>query len=134
MRRIIVLLFCFAASAFAEMQYTITIASGQAVSSSVTVIGVTGLHGGLPVSLQSPAAWTAADLLIEASFDGGTTWLPVYDSTGARLRITIDAGRAIVLDSGKLSALPRIRLRSVAVAGTLDVAQAAERTLVMVVR
>lgn len=133
MRRIILLLFCFAASALAEVQYTITIASGQAVSSSVAVIGVTGLHGGLPASLLMPAAWTAADLLIEGSMDG-TNWYPVYDSSGTRVRITTDAGRIVVLNESALKTLPYLRFRSVAVGGTADAAQTADRTLGLLIR
>lgn len=132
LRLLAVLLFGLAAQA--EQFYQLTINAGSAVTGGVRVIGASGLHGGLPASLQMPAAWTPADLLVEASFDGGATWVPVYDSDGARPRIKVDAGRAVVLDAATLWALPRIRFRSVAIGGTADVAQASQRTIVLVVR
>ena len=132
--RAILMVLLAAAAAHAEQFYTVAIGAGQAVSTAVRVIGAAGQHNGLPASLQMPAAWTPADLLVEASYDGGATWLPVYDSDGGRPRIKVDAGRAVVLDASVLWALPRIRFRSVAAGGTADVAQAAQRTMVLVVR
>ena len=82
---------------------------------------------------MSPSAWTAADLLVEASVDG-MTWLPLVDSDGSRYRIKIEAARAIVLDASAFWGLPWVRFRSVAVGGTSDVNQAADRALQVIVR
>jgi hypothetical protein len=133
MKLILALLF-FATCAPAQVQYMMTIASGQAVTSEVQIgPRSTGMQGATAVTLVSPSAWTAADLLIEASLDGAN-WLPVYDADGGRVRVKIDANRMIVLDASAFWGLPRVRFRSVTVGGTTDVNQAAARTLTLIVR
>ena len=132
--RLIALLALCAASVFAQGVYQITIPSGQAVSGELAIDPrVTGMSRSTAMALAMPSAWTAADLLVEASVDG-STWLPVYDSDGARARIRADASRMIVLDGSVFWGLPRIRFRSVAVGGTSDVNQGAARTLTVIVR
>jgi len=114
--------------------YQISIASGSAVSSALQISPeVTGRAQGTTVALVMPSQWTAADLLVEGSLDG-TTWFPVYDSFGAPVRIVVDAGRYIVLDSSSSWGLVWMRFRSVAAGGTSDVNQAASRLLTVIVR
>lgn len=44
-----------------------------------------------PVALVIPSAnWVAADITFQASFDGGTTWLNLFDS-GSDTEITVQA-------------------------------------------
>lgn len=102
-----------------------TIANGAALSSSITMIGL------VLAVLKLPAAWTAAALTFQASFDGGTTWNDVYDDAGTEVTIAsaaVVASRAIVNKTilEQLAGLPMIRLRS-GTAG-IPVNQAAERT------
>lgn len=134
MKKLIVCLVALCGLALAQSSYTATISSGQAVSSEVRIgPRTTGLQTATAIALVTPSAWTAADLLIEASLDG-TTWLPVYDSDGGRYRIKVDTSRFIVLDASAFWGLPRVRFRSVAVGGTSDANQAANRTLTIVLR
>jgi len=132
--RLIALLALCAASVFAQGVYQITIPSGQAVSGELAIDPrVTGMSRSTAMALAMPSAWTAADLLVEASVDG-STWLPVFDSDGGRARIKADSNRMIVLDGSVFWGLPRIRFRSVVVGGTSDVNQGAARTLTVIVR
>ena len=122
----------FSLCAFAQSEWTFTFSSGSAVSSGIRTVRGSGWS--MPASLLMPASWTDADLLVEASFDGGATWLPVYDSDGVRVRIKTAANRIVILDASAFWALPEIRFRSVAVGGTVDAVQAAQRTLRLLAR
>jgi len=116
------------------MLYDFTISSGQAVSSGEYLDpSVTGLADGAACALLTPAAWTAADLLVESSVDG-TNWFPVYSADGTCTRIVLDAGRIVTLDPASLWGLSWLRFRSVAVGDTSDVNQAANRTLRLIIR
>lgn len=129
MKQVLALLFFLAMPGMAQIVLTATIPNGQAVSAAIeTGVPPTRAHTGLPAAVLMPAAWTAADLLVEASVDG-TTWFPVFDFLGIRMRIIVDSARVVVLDASMLWALPRIRVRSVAVGGTTDVNQGADRVL-----
>jgi hypothetical protein len=70
-----------------QTPYTVTIASGAAVSSQVIIENTFML--GVAV-LNTGGAWTAANIGLEVSMDGGTsgTWTPVYDETNTRVMIT----------------------------------------------
>lgn len=66
---------------------TVTIASGAATSSQIDItdrylLGVAVLVVG--------GAWTASNIALEVSMNGGTsgTWTPVYDDTGTRVMVT----------------------------------------------
>jgi hypothetical protein len=103
--------------------FQFTIPNGTATSNGHN------LGGMVIASISSPAAWTAADLQFEASFDGGTTWLPVYDDAGTRVVIAsaaFAAGRAYVNKAvlEQLAGLTWIRLVS-------SVNQGADRVLYM---
>src|SRR5512147_9840 len=93
-------------------KHTPSIANGAAVSSAVNIAG------GTLVAIKLPAAWTAADLTFEGSFDG-TTWQPVFDDASAEVKVvaaTVAAqvGRIIVSAGilSKLAALPMFRIVS----------------------
>jgi hypothetical protein len=108
------------------------IANGAAVSTAIN------LAGGTLVAIQLPAAWTAADITFEGSFDG-TTWAPVFDDASAEVKIaaaTVAAqvGRILVSAGvlSKLAALPMFRIVS-GVAGT-QVNQGAARSFVVVTK
>lgn len=47
--------------------------------------------GGALVGVAIPDSMAGASLQVEASFDQGATWLPVFDSTGTRVQVTIGA-------------------------------------------
>jgi hypothetical protein len=65
---------------------TVTIASGAAVSEQVEIKDLALLG----VAVLVPGPWTAANIGLEVSMNGGTTgtWTPVYDETGTRVMVT----------------------------------------------
>lgn len=87
------------------------------------------------MSLSMPASWTAANLTLQSSKDGGETWQNVYDKSGTEVTITVAADRYVVLDStltDLLRGARNLKIRS----GTsgAPVNQGAERTIVTMVR
>lgn len=103
-----------------------TIASGASLSDAITL-------GGLRLfGVVMPAAWTAANLTFQASFDGGTTYVDVYDYNGLEVVATASTSRLIVLDPVVFSAIPLLKIRS-GTSGTA-VNQGAARTLQIVLR
>jgi hypothetical protein len=113
-------------------KHAVRIANGAAVSSAVNIAG------GTLVAIQLPAAWTAADLTFEGSFDG-TTFAPVFDDANAEVKVaaaTVAAqvGRILVSAGilSKLAALPMFRIVS-GVAGT-QVNQGAQRDFVVITK
>jgi len=115
--------------------HSAVIANGAAVSTAVV------MGGGSLVAILVPSAWTAAALTFEASFDGGTTWRPVFDDGAAEVTIssanmtTLTGGnRAVVAASvlNKLAGLTMFRLVS-GVAGT-NVNQGAARTFAVITK
>lgn len=87
------------------------------------------LHGLSLFALQMPAAWTAADITFQGSWDG-TTFADVYDETGAEVTVDAAADRFIVLDPAKFIGLQRLKIRS-GTSGT-PVAQDAARTIQLI--
>ncbi len=109
-----------------------TIANGAAVS---TAIDVSKLQL-LGIAVVVPAAWTAADIGFEVSSDG-TTWIPLQDDTGARIKIagvTTNASKAYIAPSGAwaVGAFPYARLVSLNTSTGANANQAAERLLTFV--
>lgn len=102
------------------------IANGASESAAVDL---GGLH---LAAILMPAAWTAASITLLTSYDG-VTFLPVYDSLGAEIALTVAASRLVIADFDKTVALGNhIKLRS----GTasLPVNQGADRTLSLITR
>lgn len=114
----------------------VTILNGQSASAVFFLIG-----GELIISLETPAAWTAADLAIQISVDGGVTFFNIFDNAGSAnancvAKVTTAAGELHVLalvsaGAGPLQFLPAgpiaFRLQSQAI-GTLNAAaQGADR-------
>ena len=107
-----------------------TIANGGSLS------GVILLEGLVLVSIQMPAAWTAADLTFDGTVDG-VNYFPVFDDAAAEVKVPAAAmatlvGKVCVNASilEKLSGLYAIKLRS-GVTGAV-VAQGADRTFKLI--
>lgn len=105
-----------------------TIANATSLSAAVD------LNGGILVAIQMPAAWTAAGLTFQGSYDG-TTFYNVYDDAGNELTLTTAAQRYLVFDGDvarNLRGIRHIKVRS----GTSGAAvnQGAERVLRLVAR
>jgi len=110
-------------------QLAFTILSGQVLSNAQNLEGMGA------IAIAMPSAWTAADLMFQASVDG-TTFLPVFDDAGARVKLpsaTIATAVAQMYVSKKDSTLSQldacswIKLES-------SVSQGADRKIVLLAK
>ena len=106
-----------------------TITSGTSLSAALDLT----LLGGVPASIQMPAAWDAANLTFQVSADG-TTFQNYFDSAGAGAEIVVGAAasRVIRLVPTDFWGIRFLKIRS----GTsgLAVNQTADRALFLVYR
>jgi hypothetical protein len=100
---------------------TATIANGASLSGAID-LGTSRL-----LAIQMPAAWTAAALTFEASYDG-VTYAPVYDSAGTEISWTVGASR-LVLNAAAAEWLGVRYLKVRSGTSAAPVNQAADRTL-----
>jgi hypothetical protein len=107
--------------------YQAVIAAGASLSAAVPM-GVDTLVG---VSMPA-ATWTPAQLTLQVSPDGGTTWLELYDGTGNPIAIQGAAGQQIMLTSNLFRSINMFKIRS----GTLvaPVVQSAGATITLIGR
>lgn len=85
--------------------------------------------------IHMPAGWTAAAITFLAGHeneDGGTDYLPIYDTTGSEVSVTTAAGRHVVIAPSVFAGVRWLKLRS-GTSGT-PVNQGADRTLHLVAR
>lgn len=100
---------------------TATIANGASLS-DIVHLQQRRLFG-----IQMPAAWTAANLTFQGSYDG-TTYNDLYDDAGTEVSVTAAASRFIIMVTpAKFLGIQRLKIRS----GTTGVAvnQGAERLI-----
>lgn len=102
-----------------------SILNGQSLSGAISLGGVR-LFG-----LVMPAAWTAAVVTFQASFDNGATWVSMYDASGNELSVTVGASRYVALDPVYFAAVPMIRLRSGTAAAPVNQGQDSPISLVL---
>jgi len=102
---------------------TATILSGASLSSAVDTLGL------VPVAIIMPAAWTAANITLQASYDG-STYYDVYDLYGTEVLITASTSRYIILEPDVFYAVRMVKLRS-GTTGT-PVNQGADRVLTVI--
>lgn len=104
---------------------TATIANGASLSGAID-LGSTRLAG-----IQMPAAWTAAALTFQASFDG-VTYADVYSTGGTELSYTVAASRFIPLSITDWGGVRYLKVRS-GTTGT-PVNQGGARTIQLTLR
>ena len=94
--------------AYDTFQNADTILSGQSVSAGVQI---NGLH---PIRLIMPAAWDAAAITLQESFDNGvlSPWQNIYDEAGGELTLIVAAARNVRIPVTFLPAGQWIRIRS----------------------
>jgi hypothetical protein len=128
MKPLVMLMLLSASCAVAQKLtfHTVTIANGAAVSSSINT------KDEPIVTLDMPAAWTAADIVIEGSNDG-STWKGVYNADGSRYTISVAASRMVIILSLEIQGIRYIRLRSVD-SLVADVNQGAARSIMLITR
>jgi hypothetical protein len=78
-----------------------------------------------------PAAWTAADITFQASFDN-STYYNVHDESGNEYTLTVAVDRYVTLDPVDLAGASYIKVRSGTAAAATN--QGAARTIFVVVR
>ena len=103
----------------------VTIAESGSLSAAVDIKGAT------IVGVIMPAAWTAANLTLQASIDD-ETYNNVYDKFGTEVNIPVAASRHVIVSPAELTSLRYVKLRS-GTSGT-PVTQAAARVITLVVR
>lgn len=121
--------------------HPLPVASGAPALAAVSIAAATALSPAVDLAGQRlhrialPAAWTAAAITFQSSFDG-TTWNDLYDGNGevTLASANVAAGRAIVVDPAVFLGVRFLKVRSGTSAS--PVAQAAQRdcTLVTVAR
>ena len=128
MKRTFLALLVLAAAGIAQdvfIQYTSVIASGASLGAEMPATP------GAPVGLQMPAAWTAAVVTFQCSFDN-VTYANLYDDGGNEITVTAVAGNFVTLSGANFAGCKYIKPRS----GTnsVPVNQGAARTLTFVTR
>jgi hypothetical protein len=107
-----------------------TILSGAALSQGI-LIGDKVLCG-----ILAPAAWTAATLTFQVSFDDGVTWSDYYDDGGNEQTLVLAAmaasGKYIALDASQFAGVTWIKVRSGATGAPVN--QGADRLLTLISR
>lgn len=102
---------------------TCTIANGESLSGAVYVGGEHSLVG-----ITYPAAWTAAGISFQVSFDG-VTYQNLRDDAGNEVTKTVTAGQFRELDASEFKTAIYLKVRSGTAA--LAVAQLAARTITL---
>jgi hypothetical protein len=102
-----------------------SIANGAALSAAVNIA-----HDYL-FAIEMPAAWTAAAITFDVSYDG-TTFNPLYNDSGTEISFTVAASRFVVItDPSRFFAVKKLKVRSGTV-GT-PVNQGGARTVNLIV-
>jgi hypothetical protein len=102
-----------------------TIANGAALSAAVE------LGHDYLFAIEMPAAWTAAAITFDVSYDG-TTFNPLYDDTGTEVSLTVAASRYVrINDPARFFAIKKLKVRSGTVGSPVN--QAAARTVNLIV-
>ncbi|PIG96885.1 hypothetical protein [Deinococcus sp. UR1] len=108
------------ASVLAALQGTLLVRGNPDIPAIVTLNFAAGSSASDPILLNTQAVaaidlgpnWTAADLSVEHSTDGGATWYPMYDTFGNLIQYKIAANRSVVVPLADLMRRGRIRFRS----------------------
>lgn len=100
------------------------IENGEALSERVV------LRDGVPVALEMPEDWTAADITLKGSRSADGTLYDVYDADGNEVTLTVGADRFVVLNPADYAGFGSIQLRSGTTASPVN--QGADRTLFVI--
>lgn len=108
------------ASILGALQGTLLVRGNPDIPAIVTLNIAAGSSASDPILLNTQAIaaidlgpnWTAADLTVDHSTDGGTTWYPMYDVYGNPVQYRISANRSVVVPLADLMRRGRIRFRS----------------------
>lgn len=112
---------------------TITIANGASMSAGINLDTVIPTQSNMRLfGLVIPNTWTAANITFQASFDGGTTWNNVLDSSGSEHYLAPVANGFQTIDASVFASIPMLKIRS----GTsaVPVNQEQDSTITLVLR
>lgn len=107
----------------------VVIAEDASLSAATVTDPSLEYEGIVPVAVQMPATWTAANLTFQVSYDGGATYVNLTDE-GTEYAVEAAASQGIALDANVFLGATHMKVRSGTV-GT-PVNQAAARTLSIV--
>lgn len=82
------------------------------ISSGTSLSGAVNLGGLRLFGIVMPSTWTTANLTFQMSYDGGTTWVNMYDASGNELTVAASTSRYIALDPLLYSSVSMIKVRS----------------------
>ncbi len=99
----------------------ITVATSATTSAAVSLIGVTIL------GVITPSALTGTSLTFQVSSSAAGTYVPLYDSAGTQVSVTVAASRGYYLDPAIFAGWRYVKL----VSGS---SEAADRTFTLFVR
>jgi hypothetical protein len=109
----------------AIIKTTATIANGASLSDAVNIA-----HADL-FAIEMPAAWTAASMTFQGSYDG-STYSDLYDDAGTEIAFTVDASRYVLIRTpAQFFGLKKLKVRSGASASAVN--QGGARTINLIV-
>ena len=101
------------------------------IANAASLSNATDISGTSLVGYIMPAAWTSADITLQASVDG-TNFYDLYDEFGNEITHNVDASRFIALAPSDLVSVRHIKFRSGTSAAATN--QGAERVITLVTR
>lgn len=113
----------------ANKDITVSIAISASLSAAVKVRPASSKANCI-VGVEMPSSWDAANLTLQVSTDGGSTFNNVYDKDGDEVVIEADASRYVILNPALFAGIDEFKLRS-GTSGT-PVVQTAARTIKLV--
>ncbi len=105
----------------------------QILTENVVITAGTSSSNGLSlggcslVGVVTPATMTSTSLRFEASFDGGTSYIPIENGAGGNISKTISGGEYIPLDAADFLGVNYLRI----ISGSNE---ASNRTLTVIMR
>jgi len=120
---------------------TVTIASGTAITSVLTLDTIAGVAQDYSAAPQKtgmrlgglimPSAWTAANLTFQVSADG-VSFVDLHDKYDNEVVVTVTANNGYLLDLADWITLPYLKIRSGTSAAPVN--QVANRSLILLLR
>lgn len=106
------------------LSQSVAIGAGQSLSGEID-LGAAKL-----TAIFVPSGWTAANLTLQASPDGGVTWGNLYTDAGAEVTFVAAAGQMIAIDPTRLRGINCLKLRSGTSGTPVNQVSAANLTLI----
>lgn len=103
------------------------------IAQDASLSGAANVGEKVVCGLMMPGTWTAADISFQISYDGGATWVALYDDASVIVKVTgPGAGKYLALDPSTFAGVTRVKVQSGVPGAAVN--QAAARTLTLVSR